>query len=149
MNNLIELKVDEFTTPSPTTIPSDASYKDVCALMKDQNIRHLPVVDGNDKPVGIVSQRDVLNLTHSPDRDTIVAKDFMTEAPLCVSAKESLGEVAFTMSKKKVGSAVVTNDEGKLIGIFTSTDALNALVEVLRGDFEELLDADPMDSALQ
>ena len=57
----------------------------------------------------------------------------MQKEPYLVSADTKLSEVAFYMSKNKYGSALVMNPDGDL-GIFTSTDALNALVEVLRGD---------------
>jgi predicted transcriptional regulator len=41
------------------------------------------------------------------------------------------------MSSKKLGSLIVTNSSGDVSGIFTNTDALNALVEVLRGEILE------------
>ena len=43
-----------------------------------------------------------------------------------------LDEVALAMSEKKVGSVIVNDDEGRFYGIFTATDALNALVETVR-----------------
>ena len=41
------------------------------------------------------------------------------------------------MSDAKIGSLIVNDDNEKLVGIFTNTDALNALIEVLRGDVPE------------
>jgi CBS domain-containing protein len=62
------------------------------------------------------------------------AEDFMTAAPYCVPAGTPLEEVAFEMSAHKFGSVLVTDEDGNVSGIFTSIDALNALVEVLRGE---------------
>jgi len=139
MENLTKMTVDEFTTPSPIFVSPDASYEEVHKMMKGENIRHIPVVDSDNKPVGIISERDVLNISHLAEKEKVTASGFMTENPFCVQSEESLGRVAFSMSKNKVGSAVVTDNEGKLVGIFTSTDALNALVEVLRGDYQDIV----------
>ena len=57
----------------------------------------------------------------------------MKKDPYIVDSTTKLSEVAFYMAKHKYGSALVQEPDGEL-GIFTSTDALNALVEVLRGD---------------
>ena len=60
------------------------------------------------------------------------AGDVMAVDPLTVSAATPLDEVAYAMSDRKVGSAIVNDEQGELLGIFTATDALNALIEVTR-----------------
>ena len=47
-------------------------------------------------------------------------------------ASAPLDEVAHAMSEKKVGSVIVNDEDGKFLGIFTVTDALNALIEIVR-----------------
>ena len=56
----------------------------------------------------------------------------MAAAPLTVSASTPLDEVAFAMSDMKVGSVIVNDEDGRFLGIFTATDALNALIEIIR-----------------
>ena len=56
----------------------------------------------------------------------------MAEHPLTVSASLPLDEVAYAMSERRVGSAIVNDEKGELLGIFTATDALNALIEIVR-----------------
>ncbi len=60
----------------------------------------------------------------------------MTANPYIVEPDVELEKVVFHMSKNKIGSAIVKFDGGANteFGIFTSTDALNALLEVLRGE---------------
>ena len=60
----------------------------------------------------------------------------MVNEPFCVSLGTPLDEVAFQMSQKKIGSALVVDGESKLDSIFTSVDGLNALIEVIRGDID-------------
>jgi acetoin utilization protein AcuB len=125
--------VDEFTTPDPVTANEDMTIDDLRHLMEEHGIRHLPVVRG-DTVVGVISDRDVrlvLGLD-SAEKFHVRAADIMAVAPLTVSAATPLDEVAFAMSDKKVGSAIVNDEDGRFLGIFTATDALNALIEIIR-----------------
>ncbi len=126
------LTVDEFTTPCPKVVQPSANLVDVEKLMQEHGIRHIPVQDG-DQLVGIISERDLFFAYRLGDRQTLRVKDIMQPDPYLVDSTALLSEVAFHMSKNKYGSALVRGADGEL-GIFTSTDALNALVEVLRGD---------------
>jgi acetoin utilization protein AcuB len=126
--------VEEFTTPEPVTATEEMSIEDLQHLMSEHGIRHLPVVRGDDV-VGVISERDVrlvAGLT-SAERFQVRAADIMATEPLIVRASARLDEVAYAMSEKKVGSAIVLDADGKLLGIFTATDALNALIEIVRG----------------
>lgn len=129
----INLKIDEFTTPAPLTAKLEATVAELKDLMGEKGIRHLPISDG-DQVVGIVTDRDLKTLELA-ETDEIKAKDFMTTDIFTVSSETPIEQVALEMSSKKIGSAIVTKADGSLYGIFTSTDALNALVEVLRGEY--------------
>ncbi len=125
--------VEEFTTREPITATEDMTIDDLRLLMEEHRIRHLPVVRG-ESIVGIISDRDVrlvAALTYA-EKHQVRAADIMTPDPLIVRVTAALDEVALAMSERKVGSAVVTGADGKLVGIFTATDALNALVEIIR-----------------
>ena len=94
----------------------------------------MPVIKGKDV-VGILSDRDVkLIETCFEDISSLKVDYVMTPDPYTVSPDTPLEEVVFTMSKEKIGSAIVISETDGYMGIFTSTDALNALLEVLRGD---------------
>ena len=126
------LTVEEFTTPCPKVVAPDTELNELERLMQEENFRHIPVQE-NDKLVGIISERDVFSSYRADNGNTLLAKDIMQKDPYLVDSGTKLSEVAFDMSKNKYGSALVKTADGEL-GIFTSTDALNALVEVLRGD---------------
>lgn len=128
----LDIPVEEFTTPNPITVSESATASEMTDLMKSNGIRHLPILrDG--RVVGIVSERDLkvaLGLSIA-ERKQIRAADIMAGDPVTVSAGQSLREVAFEMSKAKIGSVIVNDEEGEFLGIFTVTDALNALVEMV------------------
>ncbi len=126
------LTVEEFTTPCPKVVSSDIGLNELEHIIKKEGIRHIPIQEEN-KLVGIVSERDIFFAYKFDNTEKLLARDIMQKEPYLVSSDTKLSEVAFYMSKNKYGSALVTTPDGEL-GIFTSTDALNALVEVLRGD---------------
>ncbi len=132
---LADIKVDDYTSPSPISVSVETNLSQIHKLMKDEGVRHIPVFQGDDL-VGIISDRDMKIAIHIGDGTTLSAADIMTREPYSVSAETPLEEVAFEMSQRKIGSAIVTDDEGRVTGIFTSTDALNALIEVIRGDWK-------------
>lgn len=136
MKKYLEIPINEFSSPIIASASLNMSVKEMIMVMEKNGFRHLPVVE-NERPVGIVSARD-LKLLRIINKDLQVkARDIMVENPFCVPIGTSMEEAALEMSRRKIGSALVVDDEGKLDSIFTSIDGLNALVEVLRGDFEE------------
>ena len=130
---LKDLKVEEFTTPCIHFLNPENTIQEAAKLMNENNIRHLPVLDSNKKVLGIVSERDLYSSYKiNPQGDTPIKKIMKTN-PYCTPAHTKIYEVALTMSENKYGSAIILY-ENESLGIFTSTDALNALIEVVRGD---------------
>ncbi len=125
--------VEEYTTPNPITVEADAAIEKVYDIMKKHGIRHVPVLNGN-AVVGIISERDV-RVAHNLSRKEklmVKALDVMVTEPVTVSAGAALDDVAFEMSRNKIGSVLVNDENDELLGIFTVTDALNALIEIAR-----------------
>lgn len=135
--NLENVRLEEYTTPSPCSVKESASIKSVIKLMEDREIRHLPVLNDKGEAIGIISDRDVAVLKSFAFNADVQAKDLMTSDPVSANVNASLLDAVYLMSSKKIGSIIVNDDGGELYGIFTSTDALNALIDVLRGDVED------------
>lgn len=127
--DITELKVEEFTSPYVISISSQDTLDTALNLMQENGIRHLPVINDGDI-LGMISERDVLTHMGKVWDKIMHVEDIMNSDILSVNANDNLGDVAFALSSQKKGSAVVLDDEGKVYGIFTTTDALNALVEI-------------------
>jgi|SRR5690554_4389055 len=129
----VRVPVEEFTTPDPIIAETGTSIDEVWRLMDRHGVRHLPVVR-DDEVVGVVSDRDVrvvLGLS-AAEKLQVQAADVMSTDLVTVTNDTPLDEVAYLMSNKKVGSVLVKDQAGDLVGIFTITDALNALIEIVR-----------------
>lgn len=129
MNKKFDIQVEEFTTPNPASVGPNEPITKIRSIMDDCGFRHILVAENN-KAIGIISQRDILqNLLKN---DKLLASDIMQKNIYRVQYSQTLENVAFAMSEKKIGSALVEDENGEIYGIFTTTDALNALVEILR-----------------
>lgn len=131
--DLTGFSVEEFTTPNPVTADEDSTIDQLVALMRQNNVRHIPILR-EDKVVGIVSDRDcrVASGLAPSEKLMVRAADIMATDPVTVSAGDSLDEVAFEMSEHKIGSVIVNDESDNFLGIFTASDALNALIEIIR-----------------
>jgi len=115
-----------FMTKSPRTVSAYQKLNFAETMMEDLKIRHLPVLK-DEEIIGILSLRDI-RLVQGIDRDykDLTVEEACVEDPFMVQLDEDVREVSKTMLKKKIGSVLVMNKD-KLVGIFTSIDALTLI----------------------
>lgn len=120
--------VRQYMTWLPHTIETSATLARADELMREYRIRHLPAMAGG-KLVGILSQRDIHLFERLSELklEDVKVGDAMTTNPIVVSPGEPLSRVAQRMATEHIGSVLVA-DGPQLCGIFTSVDALVALV---------------------
>lgn len=142
--NLSELTIEEFTSPAPMIVQTGTGVEEAFSLMVQANVRHLPVLKSGEV-VGIVSDRDLRPFLNRNWSICLCVDDVMQRSVVSVPETLPMGDAAFLMAKNKIGSLLVIDDNGDLSGIFTTTDALNALVEILlpeagEGPHEKFMD---------
>ena len=123
--------IQKYMTTTPHTIGSDQTIAKASALMSEHRIRHLPVLHGG-QLLGVLSDRDIKLIESFPgvDASKLKVEEAMTEQPYTVTPDMPLDEVVSTMAEKKYGSAVIVQNH-KVVGIFTTVDACQALAELL------------------
>jgi len=127
---------------SPVTIHPEASFFEARSLIHDKGIRHLPVVDKENRLVGIVTESDIREAGPSDVAmlsvkeltgllGTIKVSELMVprEKVITITPDTLIEEAIQLMHDNKIGCLPVV-DEGKLYGIFTETDALAHLVDI-------------------
>ena len=130
-------RIDDQMVRHPIVIPPDAFVEDALLIMNENDLRHLPVVL-DDELIGIVSERDLKSAERA--YGALLVSDIMTRNLFVVRRNTPVADVAREMAAGKFGSALIVNDEGRIDGIFTTTDALRML--------SDLLDDQPFDSLL-
>jgi acetoin utilization protein AcuB len=124
--------VEEFMTRCPYTIGQEQTLATARKLLNEHRIRHLPVLHGG-RLSGLLSQRDLyfLESLAGVDSEEVEVSEAMSTEVYTTTPRASLKDVAEKMAKHKYGAAVVVDESGKVIGVFTDTDALFALNALL------------------
>ena len=115
-------------TPFPHSVGIDDSIETARKAMSAQGIRHLAVMERG-QLVGVISERE-LDLAAGARR----VRDAQVAGAYVVELTERLDRVLLAMSRSHLGSALVVK-RGKLVGIFTTSDACRIFGECLRNIF--------------
>jgi acetoin utilization protein AcuB len=132
--------VKYWMTTDPVTAAPDTSVMKASQLMKENNVRRLPVVGKDGKLVGIVTDRDLKEA--SPSKATTLdvhelyyllselkVKDIMSRKVISIGPEETVEKAAVMMLEHKVtGLPVVDND--KVVGILSQGDVFRVLISI-------------------
>lgn len=128
--------IGSYMVKSPYVGDPDLGLKEAFELMKECNIRHLPVTS-QDRLAGIVSERDLRAALTLPHAEQLRLSDIMKTDAFVVRRTSPLRDVVRTMQEEKIGSAIIINEDRECIGIFTTIDALGILAEMLDEEEDE------------
>lgn len=154
----MEIDVKTFMTGTPVAIEADASALAALDLMIDHAIRHLPVLDADRRVCGVVSFDDLraalpvpvslrapLDVDERRDLPDLAVGELMTYAPVTIRYDAPLEEAAEAMVRGRFGCLPVVDEDGRLDGIITETDLLQALLTVLWSERRSERAPAPMD----
>ncbi|HEU5108795.1 MAG TPA: CBS domain-containing protein [Micromonosporaceae bacterium] len=135
-------------TTEVVAVRSDAPFKEIADLLADHGISAVPVVDDEDRVVGVVSEADLLHKTefagesvanrllesrrHRTAREKAVgevAGELMTAPAVTVFPETNLVEAARTMEEKEIKRLPVVDAEGRLVGIASRRDLLKVFLQ--------------------
>jgi CBS domain-containing protein len=140
---------EKVMTQKVITCSPNSTFLNVQQLMVDNNIGRVVVVDENNKPVGIITQKDMIAfLVADKSRrgiEEIKVEEVMTKKLITAKRKTPIAKIAETMTKKDISSVTIVDGKGKLEGIVTKTD-VTAWYGALRGAYkvQEFMTAKPV-----
>lgn len=112
-------------------IKTGATLRQAKQAMKDSRIRHLPVVDENNKIISLISKHDFTDV----DRFQDLPLDLFASHPVTYVTEDTpVRKVAQIMLEKKISCVLLTDAADKLIGIITTDDLLFQLTELLKDE---------------
>ncbi len=133
----------DLMTPDPETVSPRSTVAEVLDLMRELDIRHVPVVDGG-ALVGMLSDRDLAYL----DVGRVLSVEgvealrqalatpvikVMSSDVICVESEAELGEVMELLVEEKIGAIpVVRPGTREVVGIISYVDVLRALQDLLK-----------------
>jgi len=127
------MRVADIMQTQVRTIHLDQMVSEAIAIMADSHVSGLPVVDENERVVGVISTSDILQAeaeSAGSDRRALIddtpVRDLMTPRPLMVAPSASIREVAQQMLYGEVHRLFVEED-GRMVGIVSQTDLVRAI----------------------
>jgi len=124
--------IERIMTSPAVVIGPDATLGEACDLMARKHLHHLPVVDAG-RLVGIVSTTDLIARSGGtePDVGRIRVAEVMHRDPISLSRKATLDDAAVLIAGGRYHSLPVTEADGTVVGVVTSTDLIVVLLHQL------------------
>jgi len=124
---LFEPTIEHYLTTVLVVIEPQQPVAQAARLMREHGFHHLPVMQ-NGRPVGVISERDILLIESLRDVDPreVLVEEAMSPQLYLVDPEAPMRKVAADMADRHYGCAVVARGD-RVYGVFTTTDALRAL----------------------
>jgi CBS domain-containing protein len=132
--------IDSVMTRTPRTVSSKATAMDALQLMNSHRFRNVPVMDEKDTVVGNLTHFSLMRLADSLVRNEMAREEsepsvqhslslvnlsgLMSDEPITVTADATLAECVDTMRNRDIGSLMVVDEDGRIIGVFSERDVL-------------------------
>lgn len=134
------MKIRHWMTSNPVVVTPHTLVIDAAKLMKENEIRRLPVVDKG-KVVGMITHRNIMEASPSAATSLSVhelnyllanlkVEDVMQKNPICVHPDDTVMDVVKLGNEKKIGAFPVV-EGGRLVGIVTETEIYRSFVQLL------------------
>ncbi|MBI5482853.1 MAG: CBS domain-containing protein [Deltaproteobacteria bacterium] len=117
------ISVDSVCRRPAVTCSLELGLVEMAGIMKRDNISGIVVVDG-EKPIGVVSLRDLRDLIASGTSDfsNLIVRDIMKSGLITIRSSDYLFKAIFLMAKHNIHRLVVVDERDQLVGVMTDTD---------------------------
>ncbi|MEU6144570.1 CBS domain-containing protein [Streptomyces sp. NPDC047081] len=134
--------VGEVMTREVVEARRETSFKEVARLLDEHRISGLPVVDHDDKVLGVVSGTDLIRrqAKRPANRHAPTAGDLMSTPAITVHPEQRVADAARVMERHGVERLPVVDEEDRLIGIATRRDLLRVFLRTDEEIRREILD---------
>lgn len=120
------------------TITPERTIRQALAVLADHNVGALVVVDDVERPIGIVSERDIVRAAaRSEHLFSRTVRDIMTRDVVVGQPQDDLKTVANTMTEKRIRHLPVV-DRGRLVGMVSIGDVVKAQRDQYEGEVDTL-----------
>ena len=109
----------------------ETPISEIAAVIKEKSIGAVPIIDDQNKLIGIVSERDIVTkmVVEARDADLTTAQEIMTKEIISANLDDDLEKTIGVMKSKNIRHMPVTDSDGKLTDFFSIRDFLNAEIK--------------------
>ena len=122
--------IQQVMIPAPYSVQASHHISVADKLMRDKHIRHLPVIDGK-RVCGVLAMRDVESLLRQPGSAQATVSMAHFAEPVTMAPGTTLADAVKAMIAKRADIAIVVDAKERVVGVFTTIDALGLLVKLL------------------
>ncbi|MFE3323547.1 CBS domain-containing protein [Streptomyces sp. NPDC059176] len=131
--------VADLMTPEAVAVRPATGFKEIARLLDEYGITAVPVVDDDERPVGVVSEADLLRRQTSGDIGSTAGE--LMSAPAVVALPDwSVIRAARTMQENRIKRLPVVDHDGRIIGVISRSDLLQLFLRRDRAIQEEILE---------
>jgi CBS domain-containing protein len=118
------MDVRTIMTERPVAATRDTLLKDIAKMMLDHDVGEIPIVDDDARPVGVVTDRDIVVRLVAAGQDPaqVRAEDCMTSPAITLNVESDLRECADVMVRERIRRVPVVDGDGRLCGIVALAD---------------------------
>ncbi|WP_406264150.1 CBS domain-containing protein [Streptomyces sp. NBC_00191] len=131
--------VADLMSPTAVSVQRGTAFKEIARLLDEYGITAVPVIDDNERPVGVVSEADLLRKQTSRDTSS-VAEELMSSPAIVAQPGWSVVRAARVMEKKRIKRLPVVDESGRLVGVISRSDLLQLFLRRDRAIQEEILE---------
>ena len=109
----------------------ETPISEIAAVIKEKSIGAVPIIDDQNKLIGIVSERDIVTkmVVEARDADLTTAQEIMTKEIISANLDDDLEQTIGVMKSKNIRHMPVADSDGKLTDFFSIRDFLNAEIK--------------------
>ena len=124
------LKARDIMSTNVVSVKKDTPIFEAVKLLVEHNISGLPVVEDDMTLVGVLSEKDVVDLFYQNERaENKTVNDYMTDPPVHFEENSAVVNICDFLNKNIFRRVPVTSD-GKLVGIISVKDILNSVLQL-------------------
>jgi CBS domain-containing protein len=114
----------DIMTEAPVCCTREATLDEVARLMLQNDCGEIPVIDGSDQPIGVITDRDIVCRVVAEGRNpaTVTVESCMTQPVITVRVDASLDEVLSAMKQHQIRRLPVVDEDGCCTGIIAQAD---------------------------
>ena len=127
------MEVERIMSRKIASVVKDATLREAADLMAEENVGCVLVVDTGEKPLGIVTDRDLIvrGIAKGHDAGNATVESVMSGHPFTAKRDEEIMFVARKMADKGIRRVPVVDDDGSVIGLASVDDLLTILISEL------------------
>ncbi|TLQ47516.1 CBS domain-containing protein [Streptomyces marianii] len=131
--------VADLMTPDAVAVAPGTAFKEIARLLDEFGISAVPVVDVDGRPLGVVSEADLVRRQASGG-GAPMAEGLMTSPAVVARPEWSVVKAARVMEKNRIKRLPVTDDAGRVIGVLSRSDLIQLFLRRDRAIQEEILE---------